>query len=103
MQSVLFFANNPPIDGLLFLGEVDADFHELSAIGGEGERVAFGINLRQGFFGRLVVLELHDVDDVVGLDYGVDAARRRFELGLDLDAEQVKDEIELRLETPLIA
>ena len=54
--------NNPPIDGLLLLGKVDADLYELSAIGGEGERVVFGVNLCQGFSGRLVVFELHDVD-----------------------------------------
>ena len=56
MQSVLFFTNNPPVDGLLLLGEVDADLYELSAVGGEGERVVFGVNLCQGFSGRLVVL-----------------------------------------------
>jgi len=51
---------------------------------------------------RPAVLELHDVGRAGCPDHGIDAARGRADLGLDVGANQLEYEVELGLEGLLV-
>ena len=74
LSLVCLFFNNPPLYPPDCVAEVDSNFIEGSAVGGEGGGVAFLVDLADGFFGSAVQLELHDVDVSVGLHHHVYAA-----------------------------
>lgn len=67
-------ADNPPVDVACPCGEVDTDQDEFAGICGERRSVLPVLNLLQGVFGRAFELELHDVNEPVGLEHRVNAA-----------------------------
>ena len=65
--------HQPAVDVARLAAEVDAHAEDPARVRDEGAGIVFVLNLPQGLFGGAVQLELHDVDEAVGLQHQVDA------------------------------
>lgn len=76
--AILFFSalflDNPLVDGFCLAAEVYPELYDAAAVGLEWGGVALFVDLADGFLGRSVELELHDVYVFARFQYEVYAA-----------------------------
>ncbi len=82
----------PVVDASFFGREVDADGDDFAVVYSPGEVVFLAFDLVEGLLGRLVELQLHDVDVVRSADEDVDAPVRRSVFSLGHYTYEFKDD-----------
>ena len=83
-------------------GEVGADPEKFAVVSSEGPVIALLVDLVQGVVGILVAFELQDIDELVGLDEGVDAAVGGVAFDLHLLPHQLEHHIHRVLEVEFV-
>ena len=89
-----FSPYQPPLDIPGLGGEIRADLENLPVVSGEGQGVAFLVDLPQSLLCGSVQLELHDIDVAVGLQDEVDASVRGVVFHLRVQPDQLEDDEE---------